>query len=389
VIKVTDRSSAAVIPQTVGTTDAEPHIKISRLTKKFGDKVVLKGIDLNVRRGELLVLLGPSGCGKTTTMRSLAGLETPTEGRISINERMVYDGAARINVAPHERNIGMVFQSYAIWPHRTVWQNVAFPLKMKRPRVSAQDIKARVSAVLELVGLEHLATQSASKLSGGQMQRVALARSSVMEPEVLLLDEPLSNLDAKLRERLRVELKQIQRNLGATSIYVTHDQSEALALADRIILMRDGMIEQEGTPLDLYHNPQTRFAAEFIGLNNKLVGHARPSGGGCVLEVPSGFEAWSASPLPTAGEVTAFIRAEDFRISVSEPGAESTSKGSVLRGTVELVELLGSQLLYAVRVGEILLQVLTGNEGEMIPHGTRVNLSVAAKHVRCFPGVDA
>ncbi|MGX7722886.1 ABC transporter ATP-binding protein [Rhodococcus sp. 5G237] len=374
------------VPRTghkAGETAGNAHIRISGLTKKYGDKVAVNNIDLDVRAGEFLVLLGPSGCGKTTTMRSIAGLEHPTSGSISIGGRTVFDARTHTQVAPNERNIGMVFQSYAIWPHRTVFQNVAFPLTMKRPRPSKEAIEKRVEATLEMVGLDHVSAQSASRLSGGQMQRVALARSVVMEPDVLLLDEPLSNLDAKLREKLRVELKQIQRDLGMTSIYVTHDQAEALALADRIVLMRNGTIEQQGTPMELYHDPQTRFAAEFIGLNNKLIGRATQTGDGARFDVPGSFDLFSGSALSTTGPATAFIRAEDIRIVLGGP--EYYDGTNLLQGTVELVELLGSQFLYAVRVGETLLQVLTGNNGQMLAHGTEVQLAVDVRHVRCFP----
>lgn len=242
-------------------------IEIAGLKKKYGEAVAVRSLDLTVNEGEFLVLLGPSGCGKTTTLRSVAGLEEPTAGEIRIGDKTVYSHRKRVSVPPEGRDIGMVFQSYALWPHMTVYENVAFPLQSKKKGKGAT-IRPRVMETLGLVGLDALASRSASLLSGGQMQRVALARALVSEPAALLLDEPLSNLDLRLRHTLRAELKRIQQGLGATSLYVTHDQTEAASLADRVVVMQEGEIAQESTPEELFARPQSRFVANFLGIPN-------------------------------------------------------------------------------------------------------------------------
>jgi iron(III) transport system ATP-binding protein len=246
------------------------YVQLENIVKTYDQSVAVDDLSLDVEQGEFLVLLGPSGCGKTTTMRSLVGLEEPTSGRIQVGGQVLFDRTKGINVPSNQRGMGMVFQSYAIWPHMTVFQNVSYPLEMQR--VGRAEIRRRVEEMLELVGLGGLGSRGASRLSGGQMQRVALARSLVMRPKVLLLDEPLSNLDAKLRDKLRFELRAIQQELGTTSVYVTHDQAEALALADRIAVMRDGKIVQLEAPSELYRRPANTFVADFLGASNLLPG---------------------------------------------------------------------------------------------------------------------
>src|SRR6478609_5729024 len=241
-------------------------ISIQNLQLKYGDFVAIENLNLDIGDGEALVLLGQSGCGKTSTMRCLAGLEEPSSGRIIIDDVVVFDSEKGINLPPNKRNVGMVFQSYAVWPHMTVAQNVAYSLKQKK--LSKNEIDERVMEALTLVGLEPYADRGASLLSGGQMQRVALARSLVMRPSVLLLDEPLSNLDARLRDRLRIELRALQQKLNLTSVYVTHDQGEALALADRIALMQNGRLAQVGSPGEIYENPASASIADFLGVTN-------------------------------------------------------------------------------------------------------------------------
>lgn len=223
----------------------------------------VKSITLDIKEGEFCTFLGPSGCGKTTTLRCIAGLEEPTRGQISINGEPVFNSQSAVNIPTHKRNLGMVFQSYAIWPHMSVYENVAFPLE--NSDVSKNDIRSKVSHALEMVGLGDFAERSATQLSGGQQQRVALARAIVRNGKLLLLDEPLSNLDAKLREQMRNELREIQRKLKTTTIFVTHDQDEALAMSDRIVVMNKGEIVEQGTPVDLYHKPRKLFTARFIG----------------------------------------------------------------------------------------------------------------------------
>lgn len=234
------------------------------VVKRFGRVTAVNNLDLEVDSGEFVTLLGPSGCGKTTALRCIAGLEEIDAGEIYIGEQMV--SGPRTFVPPEKRAIGMIFQSYAVWPHMTVFDNVAYGLKIKG--VSRDEIKRRVTEVLRLVGLSGLENRYATDLSGGQQQRVAVARSVVMRPEVLLFDEPLSNLDARLRERMRFELRALQKSLGMTFVYVTHDQAEAMAMSDRIVLIKDGEIVQSGTPEMLYNRPADSFVAEFIGLTN-------------------------------------------------------------------------------------------------------------------------
>lgn len=241
-------------------------IMIENLTKTFGEVKAVNNISVTVEDGKLLVLLGPSGCGKTTTLRCIAGFEKPDSGRITIGDKVVTDPENGISLPPEKRGLGMVFQSYAVWPHLTVFDNIAYGLRMRK--WSRERIEERVDEMLDLMGLQKLKDRPAPLLSGGQMQRVALARSLSYSPDVLLLDEPLSNLDFKLRERLRFELREIQLKVGITAIYVTHDQSEAIALADEILLMRDGIIEQQGSAEEICNKPKNSYVADFVGSAN-------------------------------------------------------------------------------------------------------------------------
>ncbi|MGE3248085.1 MAG: ABC transporter ATP-binding protein, partial [Beijerinckiaceae bacterium] len=248
-------------------------------TQKGPPVKAAQDVSFEVPKGKFFTLLGPSGCGKTTTLRSIAGLERPTTGEIEVNSKIVYSSAKGIFIPPNRRNFGMVFQSYAIWPHMTVFANAAFPLEVRKDRPSKQAIRDKVMGVLSAVQLDHLAERDATRLSGGQQQRLALARALVMEPELLLLDEPLSNLDAKLREAMRFELKRIQRDNGLTTIYVTHDQGEALALSHEIAVMSEGRIVQIGSPKAIYDHPRTKFVADFIGTTNFLDGAVKGESG--------------------------------------------------------------------------------------------------------------
>jgi len=239
---------------------SDAYLQLDKLTLAYGDTVAVKDLDLSIAKGELVALLGPSGCGKTTTMRSIAGLLAPLSGRITL------DGDEITRVSANKRNVGLVFQSYALFPHLTVYENVAFGLRLKG--IGGNDLDAKVSAGIKSVGLAKFADRRPAELSGGQQQRVALARSMVMEPKVLLLDEPLSNLDARLRLEMRAELQRVQKETGVTMIFVTHDQIEALALADRIVVMLNGGIEQIGTPEEIYNKPVSAFVADFVGFEN-------------------------------------------------------------------------------------------------------------------------
>jgi len=245
-------------------------LAIHDLRVRLGGNEVLKGVSLKVARGEVVALLGSSGSGKSTLLRAIAGLEMPDAGSIAIGERVFFDAASGIDMPAEQRGLGLVFQSYALWPHRTVFENVASGLKLRG--VSKDEIKQRVEKVLAQIGLDTLAERNPSQLSGGQQQRVAIARALVYEPAVILLDEPLSNLDAKLREEARAWLRTLISELGLSAIHVTHDQIEAMAIADRIVLLDSGIVAQDGAPTQLYNEPATRFAAEFMGSNNRLDG---------------------------------------------------------------------------------------------------------------------
>jgi iron(III) transport system ATP-binding protein len=274
----------------VDSTADTPHIAVEDLVIRYGPVAAVGPVSFDVPAGRQLTLLGPSGCGKTTTLRAIAGLEQPFSGRVSIGGRVFYDGAARVNVPAERRGLSMVFQSYAIWPHMTVFDNVAYGLRVRK--ASGSEIKERVGRALDLVQMGHYAGRHASQLSGGQQQRVALARACAFSPSVLLFDEPLSNLDAKLRGDMRIELRELQRRLGVTSVYVTHDLEEALAMSDVIIVMRSGQIEQIGSPLEIYNYPRTEFVADFVGSANLIRGKLRSDlamGDAVVLEAHGGL----------------------------------------------------------------------------------------------------
>jgi iron(III) transport system ATP-binding protein len=311
-------------------------------------------VSFEVPRGKLFTLLGPSGCGKTTTLRSIAGLERPISGEIAIDGRVVYSSAKGIFVAPNKRNFGMVFQSYAIWPHMNVFQNVAFPLQVRRfPR---KLIREKVARMLNAVALEELVDRDATKLSGGQQQRLALARALVMEPQLLLLDEPLSNLDAKLRDRMRFELKRLQREFDLTSVYVTHDQSEALALSHEIAVMNEGRVVQIGTPRQIYEQPRDKFVADFVGSTNFIAGRVSTvADGRCVVSSPLGeIKAHASEGLSKRASVVVSVRPEDVELSEGEPACAGHDD-NVCKGTVSGKEFLGDYLDFHVTVGDVVL----------------------------------
>jgi iron(III) transport system ATP-binding protein len=268
-------------------------IEVKDLVIRYGEAVAVNGVSFTVDRGEHVTLLGPSGCGKTTTLRAIAGLEQPTSGSIHIDGHAMYDASARKNIPTEQRGVSMVFQSYAVWPHMTVFDNVAYGLRVRKQ--GQAEIKANAERALDLVQMRHLAERPASKLSGGQQQRVALARALAFSPTVVLFDEPLSNLDAKLRAEMRVELRELQRRLDITSVYVTHDQEEALAISDRVIVMNVGVIEQIGTPEQIYNRPRSRFVADFVGSANIIKGKLSGDGsfatdGGVTLKATAGHK---------------------------------------------------------------------------------------------------
>jgi iron(III) transport system ATP-binding protein len=351
-------------------------IQVTSLTKAFGDHKAVRSIDFSVDEGEVVALLGPSGCGKTTTLRCLAGLEEPTEGRIDIAGTAVFDSARGINVPSERRGVGLVFQSYALWPHMTVEQNVQYGLRVQRK--GRPEIARRTAEILGAVGLSGFEHRYPASLSGGQQQRVALARSLVMEPRVLLFDEPLSNLDSKLRESMRHDLRKLIMRIGLTAVYVTHDQSEAMVLADEIILMNDGRIEQMGSPAEMYRSPRSQFAADFIGSANFL--DATVAGGdvGRVrLRVGPEQELWAARGAVShdvGDAVKVAIRPEALRLS-----QDLTQEG--IKGTVLKAVYLGSHLEYIV---ECVLGELFAIDHDMespVPQGSTVSIRLARREI--------
>jgi iron(III) transport system ATP-binding protein len=311
-------------------------------------------VSFDVPAGEIVVLLGPSGCGKTTTLRCVAGLEHPTGGRISIGERVVSEPARGLLVSPRERDIGMVFQSYAVWPHMTVRQNVAYPLKYRRNSGGGGNIDAKVRETLALVGLAEYAERPVTSLSGGQMQRVALARSLVYRPQLLLLDEPLSNLDAKLRIRLRDELRRILKQTGMTGLYVTHDQAEAVVLGDRIGVMREGKLLQMAPPGEIYNRPADSFVANFTGASNVLLGKVLArSGERATIDLGAAgkLEAWTPQSLSAGDKARVALRAENVRLG--ERGPANAFSGRVLERRYQ-----GMQTVYDVELGGQRLEAL-------------------------------
>ena len=269
--------------------ESPPCIEVEDLVVRYGDTVAVNGVSFTVRRGEHLTLLGPSGCGKTTTLRAIAGLEPPEKGSIRIDGKLMHSKADGVDVPAEKRGISMVFQSYAVWPHMSVFENVAYGLRVRR--LDSATVTEKVEWALGLVHMQGYGPRSASKLSGGQQQRVALARAIAFSPTVLLFDEPLSNLDAKLRAEMRVELRELQQRLGVSSVYVTHDQEEALAISDRVVVMNEGRIVQIGTPEEIYNRPRSRFVADFVGSANLIAGRVRgdsPGPGPVVFEMTGG-----------------------------------------------------------------------------------------------------
>jgi spermidine/putrescine transport system ATP-binding protein len=333
-------------------------VRLEELTKKFGDVVAVDGIDVHMPPGEFFTMLGPSGCGKTTTLRMIAGFERPTAGRILLDETDV------AQVPAHRRNVNTVFQSYALFPHLDVAGNVAFGLKYRR--LTKQEQQLQVKEVLELVQLAGFERRKASQLSGGQQQRVALARALVLAPRVLLLDEPLGALDARLRRDLQVELKALQRDIGVTFVFVTHDQEEALTMSDRVAVMRDGRVEQAGSPREVYEEPRTMFVADFLGVSNLLevdaVGeeHSR-----CVLRLADLTFLAEQGETDARGKLKAMIRPE--RIGVEPHGAPGDNR---LPGMVERAVFLGGSYEIHVRVlGGEMLKVAMTNEGNPLTFG--------------------
>lgn len=339
-------------------------IKIVNLKKSYGQGAAVDNVNFSVRDTEFFSLLGPSGCGKSTTLRCVAGLEDPTAGEIYISETLVNSPAQNINVPTEKRPIGMVFQNYAVWPHMTVFENVAYPLKVKK--VSQALMREKAGATLHTVGLERLADRYPSQLSGGEQQRVALARALIKEPEVLLLDEPLSNLDAKLREQMRFELKELQRRAEIPILYVTHDQAEALAMSDRLAVMNAGRIVQVGSPVEIYARPADRFVADFIGLMNfipcRVIGHDSET---ATVELTNGRQLKIADHHGRQGECMIAVRPED--IVLSRTGAIDCQ--------IEVRNYLGNLVDYKIRAGTQVIRVQTPNTA-IFEEGDRLTFTI-------------
>ncbi|MTV27506.1 ABC transporter ATP-binding protein [Nitriliruptoraceae bacterium ZYF776] len=367
-----------------------PHVNkvaIAGLRKSFGDFQALKGIDLDIRDGEFLTLLGPSGCGKTTTLRCLAGLEAPSEGSITVDGEVFACAEQGRFVPPEKRSVGMVFQSYALWPHMTVRSNVGYPLKLaKQPR---EQIRERVAEILRRIGLEDRMEEMATALSGGQQQRVALARALVARPSLVLFDEPLSNLDAKLRYGMRNEIRSLHDTYGMTSVYVTHDQEEAIALSDRIVVMNLGRIVQIGAPKELYTRPNSRFVADFMGFQNLLDGTITAVAGGEFTVEVAGRDFHLRGEAPGVVGEAAVVA---FRASHVRAGA---GEGTRLRGTVRHETYLGSSVRMLVDLGDELVrtelsEVEVAALGDDLPGvGEEVELTVPVGRALGLPGDGA
>ncbi|MDN5856506.1 MAG: ABC transporter ATP-binding protein [Actinomycetia bacterium] len=361
--------TAMAIPETT-TTSTPAHLRLSNLSKTYPGQSApaVDQVGLEVPQGKLIALLGPSGCGKTTTLRMIAGLIEPSTGAIEVDDHDLTRSPV------HKRGMGMVFQSYALFPHLNVRRNVAFGLEMRK--VNKPERAAKVRAALDMVQLGHLADRRVKELSGGQQQRVALARALVVEPSVLLLDEPLSNLDAKLREAMRDEIRAIVHRVDVTTVFVTHDQDEALSMADEIVVMNEGRVEQVGTPEDIYEQPATRFVADFIGRANLLPARVVDSDPAAVVVEVAGRGAMRATPstdTPAVGaDVTVLVR--PHRLGIAQPTGDPAS--DTLRGTVSAHSYTGEILAHTITVGDHLLEAetLTGF-GQRYPVGSEVDLT--------------
>ncbi len=361
-----------------------------RMAQTHGPSARVHAVDdisVHVREGELFTLLGPSGCGKTTTLRSVAGLERPDSGEIRVAGQVLFSakGSRSFHMPPNQRGLGMVFQSYAIWPHMKVFDNVAFPLQVmpRKQRPAKKVIRERVMTVLETMELAHLAGRQATKLSGGQQQRLALARALVTQPPLLLLDEPLSNLDAKLRESLRFELKRLQRELGITSVYVTHDQIEALALSSRIAVMCDGKIMQMGTPREIYQHPQNKFVAEFIGTSNFISGIVKGhEDGQLLIESEHGpLRVVSDTAVAPGADVVLAVRPESVQLS-DQPATKS--QPNEFTGVVVTRSYLGDSVDHLIEVGSHEFRART-NPAISIAPSTTVTLRIDPAALALIP----
>lgn len=350
-----------------------PTLVLDRLEKRYADHTAASSVSLSVADGEFVSLLGPSGCGKTTVLRMIAGLIEPTSGAIWIDNTDV------TQLPTNKRNVGLVFQSYALFPHMTVFENVAFGLR--RQRIGGTDLVRRVEQVLASVRLEGYGSRFPGQLSGGQQQRVAVARSIAPRPSILLFDEPLSNLDAALRDEMQVELKRLQREVGITTVFVTHDQGEAMSMSDRVCVLAHGVVQQFATPEEIYHRPATGFVAQFIGRPNRLRGRYSHLGSGGATLVFDGGATFTVKPNPELVEgsaVDVVLRQED--ILVLEP---HESPGHVISGKVALRSFVGARVQYVISFGgvEVIAEVPTNGPHSNLEVGMPIRVAVDPKHI--------
>jgi iron(III) transport system ATP-binding protein len=360
---------------------------VETLVKRFPGVVAVDHVSFTVRDGEFLTLLGPSGCGKSTTLSAIAGLEHPDEGSIRVGDQVFFDSAKRRVLAPEQRNVGLVFQSYALWPHMTVEENLAFPLTLRK--VAERERERRIDEILTLVEMAQHKKRYPHQLSGGQQQRVALARTLVYEPALLLLDEPLSNLDAKLRDRARTWLRQLQTRIGITTIYVTHDQIEALALSDRIAVMHEGRILQLAPPKEVYEQPASPFVADFIGTSNFFRGEvAEADGRGDVttrLADGQMLRVRSAAGVSRGQRVTIAVRPEKIDLLPPDAGAPERKDDNILSATVRERSYLGARYEYQVHLEAMLVRV----ESDRVIENGPVRVLIPPDGCVLFPGEEA
>ncbi|MBP2294965.1 ABC transporter ATP-binding protein [Azospirillum rugosum] len=360
---------------------AEVRIRVRNLTKRYrtprGDVLALNNVSMTVNAGEKLVLLGPSGCGKTTLLRCVAGLEQPDEGEIEINGTVVFSSDRGILIAPEKRGVSMVFQSYALWPHMTVFDNVAFPLT--NARVPKSDIRDRVRAALAMVGCAAFENRFPGQLSGGQQQRIALARAIVSNSGVILFDEPLSNVDAKVREQLRIELVSMQKKLGFSALYVTHDQTEATAVAHRIAVMNTGSVAQIGSPYEIYERPDSRYVADFVGATNEFPGTVAGRKDGLLLvDTDIGrLASRDGADFEVGQSVVVLIRPENLHVTAEQDGL------NVMAATLESTMFLGLFTEYVALVGDKRV-ILRSMRQELVREGGAIGIGVHPEHVRVF-----
>ena len=360
---------------------AEPVLRVRGLVKSYGDVRAVDNVSFDLRGGEVLTLLGPSGCGKSTTLRLIAGLEAPDDGEIWLHGRLVASAAAHIMSPPERRNVGLVFQSYAIWPHMTAADNIAYPLKLRR--FDRDTIASKVAEIIRLVKLDGLGGRMATELSGGQQQRVALARALVYEPDLLLLDEPLSNLDSILRKEMRIQLKALQARLATTVLYVTHDQEEAISLSSRVIVMNQGRIEQIGPPSAVYERPATQFVQDFVGETIRLTGTVNP--GATQIAIGTGVVPIACErpeKLRGGAEIEVSIRPEDVLLQTSvQPGQVG------LTGDVVEVTYFGDRRECVVRIAGTANQTVVVNaaKSQSIAPGDRIFLVVDGAEMKLWP----